>query len=176
MRSRLLLGTWLNKLFVLILKATEWLIFDTTNKNLSYQKNVFFFQGFGKKSLWYQERVGRGDLRIVATSKIDGKGSEWFCLFSKNQETKNPKTQTILSRHRKGEKQKHHQKKMVLLGLMHEPERPQAAFAGPPWLRRVCVFWEHISRPHLGTNKKNIFPNQHKHCLQCFHPELDVPL
>lgn len=76
MRSRLLLGTWLNELFVLILKATEWLIFDKTNKNLSYQKNVFPSQGFGKKSLWYQERVGRGDLGIVATSEIDGKGSE----------------------------------------------------------------------------------------------------
>lgn len=88
MRTRLLLGTRLNKLFVLILKATERLIFDKTKKTLSYQKNVYSSQGFGKTILWYQERVGRGDLRIVATSKIDGKGSEWCCLFRKNQETK----------------------------------------------------------------------------------------
>lgn len=175
MRTRLLLGTRLNKLFVLILKATERLIFDKTKKTLSYQKNVYSSQGFGKTILWYQERVGRGDLRIVATSKIDGKDSEWCCLFRKNQETKTLKPKQFSLAVGEVRSRSIIKRKWLCSGDAWA-WKAVGCTCWPPWPRQVSVFWEHVSWPHLGANRKNTFPSQHKPCLQCCHPELHVPL
>lgn len=132
---------------MLILKVTEF-----HQKNWSYQKSLFSFHELAKIVMVPRVNGYGWALSIFATSKINPKVQNYSSCLAK---IRKPKTQIILSHHRKGVNQSTFKRRLSCLGQciilkVYRLHIPRAS-----WLSWMWTFWEYQTQKHLEIKKKH---------------------